>query len=121
METLISFDNYNKVYNIIENMKKDYERNDFLLNKLDFCQEIISDERIPYRPNITIEHNNVVLDYTLNEDAECDHVAIIIRNAGLGFSDKVLSYIFCKKDEFKTSSLSSWDEAVDIINDFFKN
>lgn len=109
---------YEMSYNLLESLRPLFRDGAIELNTISYCQDIISDCRLDYYPDIELLRNNSIRfiydDYS-NSKVN-DHLSIYIKSYGFDYEDRVLSYYYIKGDKTESKMNMSWNDAVGIVN-----
>ena len=105
---------YEMTYNLLESLKPRFRDGSTVLNTISYCQDVLSDGRLNYYPDVELLRNNSILfDYELDST---NHLALRIDSYGFDYEDNVISYFYIKGDKTESKSNVSWNDVVDVVN-----
>ena len=110
---------YEHSLNALESLKNTHSDGDEFVNIINYCEDLISDDRLHNYPNIEISADkHITFNYEDYDDIKylCNHLVIKIKYYGFDFDDKVLSYFCIKGEETHSKENVSWNEVLDVIN-----
>lgn len=109
---------YKTSLNLLESMKTSYNEGEEILTMIDYCEDLLSDDRLKIYPSIEISRRNaVIFNYeNFNGDFQCNHLVIKINTYGFDYDDKILSYFCINGSDTSSKENVSWNEIIHIID-----
>ena len=111
---------YEMTYDLLESLKPRFRDGSTPLNTIEYCQDILSDVRLDYYPDVELlRSNTVVFNYECNKELDtADHLALKITSYGFDYDDTVISYFYIKGDKTESKSNVSWNDAVNVVKNW---
>lgn len=109
-------------FNLLEGIKDSFHDGDEILSLIDYCEELLADERLDVYPDIEMNGNNIVtFNYeNYSDDLICNHLLIKVNTYGVCYTDKVLSYYYIKDDDIFCKEKVSWNVVLEVIKRWHK-